>query len=120
MLNDMLPQLTAVKQFTLIDASSGYHNLKLNDKSYLTTLSCPFGRYQYARLPFGAALAGYMFQRKIDKLFNDISNVFGIANDILIAGFDANDRDHDASLKQVLQTCRQDKLKLNKEKCLFR
>ena len=35
-----------------------------------------------------------MFQ-KIDELLNDISNVFGIDDDILIAGFDADSRDHD-------------------------
>ena len=43
-----------------------------------------------------------MFQRKINKLLNDIPNVFGIADDILIAGFDADGRDHDVSLEQVL------------------
>ena len=43
-----------------------------------------------------------MFQRKIGKLFNDILNVFGIADDILIACFDADGRDHNASLEQVL------------------
>ena len=40
------------------------------------------------KIPFGAELAGDMFQRKIDELFNDIPNVFGIANDTVIAGFD--------------------------------
>ena len=61
-----------------------------------------------------------MFKTKIDELFNDIPNVFGIADDILIEGCDINGRDHDARLKQVLQRCRQANLKLNKEKCLFR
>ena len=60
-----------------------------------------------------------MFQKNIDKLFNDIPNVFGIADDILIAGFDADSRAHDTSLEQVLQRCRQANLKLN-NKCLFR
>ena len=46
--------------------------------------------------------------------------MFGIANDILIAGFDADIRDYDVSLEQELQRFRQANLKLNKEKCLFR
>ena len=33
-----------------------------------------------------------MFQKKIDELFSDIPNVFGIADDILIAGLDVNCR----------------------------
>ena len=49
-----------------------------------------------------AALAGNMFQRKINRLFSDMSNVFGIADDIPIAGFDVDGRDHDASLEQEL------------------
>ena len=59
--------------------------------------------YWYIRLPIGAALAGSMFQKKIDKLFSDIPNVFGIADDILIAGFGADGRVHHMRLEQVMQ-----------------
>ena len=52
-------------------------------------------------------------------MFNDIPYVFGIADYILIAGFDAESRDHDKRLKQVLHRCRRANLKINKEKCLF-
>ena len=34
---------------------------------------------------------GNMFQRKIDELFQGLPNVFGIADDILIVGFDELD-----------------------------
>ena len=48
MLNDILPKLNNVKYMSIIDAISGYHNLKLDKKSlYLTTFACPFGRYRY-------------------------------------------------------------------------
>ena len=52
-----------------------------------------------------------MSQRKIDELSNNIPNIFGIVDDILITDFDADDRDHNASLKQVLQRLRQTNLK---------
>ena len=46
MLNDILPRLAGMNYLMLIDTISGYHNLKLSDKSsYLTKFSCPFGRY---------------------------------------------------------------------------
>ena len=61
-----------------------------------------------------ATLAGNMFQKKTDELFNDIPNIFGIADDIFIAGFDADGRDHDARLEQMLQRCRQANIKLSK------
>ena len=47
-LNNIIPRLNNVKYMSIIEASSGYHNLKLDEKSlYLTTFACPFGRYQY-------------------------------------------------------------------------
>ena len=47
-LKDILPKLNNVRYLSIIDASSGYHNLKLDEKSsYLTTFACQFGRYRY-------------------------------------------------------------------------
>ena len=55
---------------SIISANSGYHNLKLDKQSsYLTTFSCPFGRYQYKQLLFRVAPTGNMFQQKIEKNF---------------------------------------------------
>ena len=71
-------------------------------------------------MPFGAALAGDMFQWKIDKIFNDMPNVFGIADDILVLGYDNDGTDHNAAVYNVLRQCQDVNLKLNKEKCHFR
>ena len=35
-----------------------------------------------------------MFQRKIDEMLKDLPNVFGIADDILVVGYDADGKDH--------------------------
>ena len=41
-LNDILPKLNNVRYMSIIDASSGYYNLKLDDKSsHLTIFACP-------------------------------------------------------------------------------
>ena len=61
-----------------------------------------------------------MFQIKIDELFQGMPNVFVIADDILITGFNGMDRDHNAIPDKVLWICRQAHLKLNKDKYLFR
>ena len=69
-LNDILPKPNNVQYMSIINASSGYHNLKLDKKSsYLTTFSCPFRRYHYKQLLFRAVPAGTMFQWKIDNFF---------------------------------------------------
>ena len=42
------------------------------------------------------------FQKKVDELFSCMSNAFGIAYDILIAGFDEWGKDHNEMLEMVL------------------
>ena len=121
MWNDILLKLNNVQYMSIIDVSSGYHNLKLDNKSsYLTTFTCPFDWYQYKHLLFRAVPAGNMFQCKIDEIFSDIPNMFGIMDDILVKGYDENGTDHDAAVQKVLQQCEEVNLKLNKEKCHFR
>ena len=106
---------------SLIDASLSYHNLKLDKQSsYLTTFACLLGRYRYKHLPFGAALAGDMFQCKLDEIFNDMPNIFDIADDILVIAYDKDGTDPDQAVYKVLQWCQDVNLKLNKEECHFR
>ena len=120
-LNNIPPKLNNVQYMSIIDVSSGYHNLKLDKQlSYLTMFACPFGKYRYKHLPFGLVPAGDMFQYKIDEIFNDIPNVFGIADNILVIGYDKDRTDHNEAVYKVLRQCQDVNLKLNKEKCHFR
>ena len=61
-----------------------------------------------------------MFQHKIDKIFNNMPNVFGIADDILVIGYDKDGTDHDEAVYKVLKWCQDVNLNLNKEICHFR
>ena len=54
------------------------------------------------------------------KFFNDLPNVFGIADDILVIGYDKDGMDHDEAVYNVLRQCQDVNLKLNKDKCHFR
>ena len=61
-----------------------------------------------------------MFQQKFNEIFKDLPNVFGIADDILVNGYDSDGKDHDETLQQVLQICRYVNLKLKQDKCHFK
>ena len=61
-----------------------------------------------------------MFQCKIDEIFNDMPNIFGIADDILVIGYDNDGTDYYETVHKMLQRCKEVNLKLNKEKCHFR
>ena len=43
-----------------------------------------------------------MFQRTIDEIFNDIPNIPGIADDILVIGYNKDGADHDKAVYNVL------------------
>ena len=57
---------------------------------------------------------------KNDEIFKDLPGVFGIADYILVVGYDSDGKDHNEALLQVLQICRHVNLKLNKDKCHYR
>ena len=119
--NDIIPKLVHVRDLTLTDANSGYHNLKLDERSsYLITFASQLGGFRYVRLPFGVTQVSDMFQRKIDQIVKYLSNVFCIANNILVIGYDNDGNDHERLSQEVPQICRKDSLTLNKQKCHFR
>ena len=47
-----------------------------------------------------------MLQRKLDDIFKDLPNVFGIADNILVVGYDRDAKDHNDILQGVPQVCR--------------
>lgn len=47
-------QIKDAKVYSVLDASSGYWQVKLSkDCQHYTTFNTPFGRYKFLRLPFG-------------------------------------------------------------------
>ena len=56
----------------------------------------------------------------MDKMFRDIPGVFGIADNLVIAGWDTNGRNHDETLKLVLEHARQKQARFNDEKMVVR
>ena len=120
-INYILLKITNVYYMTIIKVSSGYHNLKCDKTSvHLMTFACKSGRYKFTIQSFGVVPVGALFQQKIDEVFMHLLNVLGIADDILIVGYDVEDRDHERTLKQEMQMCHQEKVKLNKWKCHLR
>ena len=119
--NDILAKLNGAKWFSILDARSGYWNLKLDDASAdLTTFNTPHGRFRFKRMPMGISCAQDEFQRAIDNTFQDIPNVFGIADDLIVVGFSEDGHDHDQALHAVLQRARDKGPRLNPDKLRVR
>ena len=46
-------------------------------------------------MPFGATVAGDVFQRQHDQCFGHLQNVIVIVDDIMVVGTQPNHKDHD-------------------------
>ncbi|KAL4008088.1 hypothetical protein ACER0C_001940 [Sarotherodon galilaeus] len=100
---EITSRLAKAKYFTVLDTSSGFWQLKLDEaSSRLCTFNTPFGRYRFLRLPFGINSAPEVFHRTVRQLFE---------------GIDGTKVQHDDRLRQVLERARAKNFKLNKDKC---
>ena len=117
-IEDILPELSHAKVFSKVDLSHGYWHCKLDEaSSYLTTFITPHGRYRWLRLPFGTKVSSEIFQRRLNDNLVGLKGVVCVADDILIYG--DSEEQHDSNLRNLLTRCRENGLKLNKEKSMF-
>ena len=64
-LEDVATRLTDAKVFSVLDAKSGFWQVKLDEESsFLTTFNTPFGRFRWLRMPFGITSAPEEWQRR--------------------------------------------------------
>ena len=86
---EIAAKIPEAKVFTVLDAKSGYLQIKLGcESSLLTTMNTPIGRYTWLKSPFGIKSAPELYQRAIDEMLEDIDKAYAIMDYILIAGRD--------------------------------
>ena len=114
-LEDVTSKLTNATCFSLLDITHAYWSVKLDESSsYLTTFGTPFGRYRYLRLPFGISASSDLFQMKVNEIFEGLSGVAAIVDDILIYGRTRDE--HDRNLRKVLDRAREKGIRFNPDK----
>ena len=117
-IDDVASRLQGAKIFSILDAASGFWQLKLDDESSrLCTFNTPIGQYRFTRLPFVVKCAPKIFQRTMDRMVEDLEGVEVIMDDVVVAG---DETTHDERLQKFLDRASKQGLKLNKEKCKIR
>ena len=97
-LDNMTPQLTDAKWFSVLDAKCRYWNIVLDEESrLLTTFDTPFGRFCFKQLSFGLISSQDVFQKIMDQTFEGLIGVVGIADNIVVFG--KSEQDHDKNLE---------------------
>ena len=111
--------MPGAKVFSVLDAKSGFLQIELDEaSSLLTTFNTPIGRFRWLRLPFGIKCAPEIFQRIMDQMLEGINGATGVMDDILIAA--STMKEHDATLRKVVERATSYNLKLNFDKCHIR
>ena len=122
---DVTSRLTNAKVFSVLDAKSGFWQVKLTENaSYLSTFNTPFGHFRWLRMPFGISSAPEIWQQKMHEAIEGLQGVEVIADDFLVCGFgdtvDEAVKDHDQNLTAFLQRCHELNLTLNLQKIKLR
>ncbi|CAI5678464.1 unnamed protein product [Oreochromis niloticus] len=124
-IDDILPDVSKAKVFTVCDVKHGFWHVKLTEESsHLTTFATPFGRFRWLRMPMGISPAPEVFQRKLMQALENLPGTYIIADDILITGkgetTELAEMDQDRNLRLFLGRCRERNIKLNVEKLKLR
>ena len=124
-LEDILPELSKARIFLTVDVKSGYwHCVLAPESSVLMTFVTPYGRYRWICLPFGLAASSEIFQKHLTLALENLPGVLCIADDILIYGTGETDEEatanHDRSLRDLFQRCKDCSIVLNPDKMKLR
>ena len=120
-IEEMLPELSIAKVFSMTDAKNGSWQVNLDQKSsFLTTFWTPFGRYHWLRMLFGISQVSEEYQRRQHEVVKGLPGIHNIADDNLIIGQGETEedatRDHDENMIRLLERCQEKNLKLNHER----
>jgi len=114
-------QLGGHSYFSTLDLAKGYYQVQLDKASQeKTAFSTASGHYEFVRMPFGLTNAPASFQCGLERVLRKHlgSQCCVYIDDIIVFG--RSKTEHDNNLYDVLQTLRQNNIKLSREKCSFK
>lgn len=119
-LQNMHQHLRNGQVFTVLDLNKAFLQCPLTERSRpLTAFSTSFGKYEFARLPFGLQAGSATLSYYMDQIFRDIKfkYVINFCDDIVIYSPDCES--HVKHLDEVLKRLEAHKLTVNPKKAKF-
>ena len=119
--DDVVHLLAEACVITVCDCRKGYWHQQLDEaSSFLTMFSTELDRFQYTVIPFGATVAGDVFQGKLDGCFGKLKQVIIITDDIMAVGYKPDHSEHDPAFTNLLQTTQKCNVKFNYDKLQYK
>ena len=117
-IKDIFSQLNGAKYFPTLDLKVGYHHIPVGEESIpKTVFTSPFGKFEYAKVPFGLAEALAYFQELMTGILRDFNLAIAYLDDIII--FSKTVEEDLDYMKQVFRKLRNAHLSMNLSKCHF-
>ncbi|MGL5707634.1 MAG: reverse transcriptase domain-containing protein [Aeromonas sp.] len=119
-IDEILDDLSGAKVFSILDATSGYYQLAIEEEDKpKTAFSWKGGLYEFNRMPFGLCNGPATFQRAMDRIFAKERGKFVIPymDDLII--YSKSIKDHENHIEVVMGRIKSYGLSLNKSKCVF-
>ena len=122
-LDDVLPSMNNANIFSKLDVQEAFLHVELDEQSsILTTMTTPYNRYRWVRLPFGLKVSSEIFQKRLNESLEGINGVICVADDIIVVGTTKTlaELDHDDNLKKLMQRCTERNITLSNAKAEFK
>ena len=103
-------RLAGAKVFSKIDLDQAYYQILVE-----TTVTTPFGIYNFTRTPFGSRNSGQMFQRFIDHVTRNLDFVY--LDDLLVTNPDH--KTHRKHLKTLFTRLAEYEIIIGPQTCQF-
>jgi hypothetical protein len=119
-IENLILSLRGASVFSKLDLRKGYNQVSIEENSRrLLGIITPRGIFEFTVLPFGVKTACWEFQSRMEELFGSLLDycVLVYIDDIIVYTSDVPS--HMIALQKIFDILKQNKLKLNFEKCVF-
>ncbi len=119
-LEEVFSELTGSKWFSVLDLKSGFYQIEMEEADKCkTAFVCPFGFWEFNRMPQGITNVPSMFHRLMERCMGDLNRklVLVFIDDLIV--FSETLEEHESRLLKVLNRLKEYGLKFLPEKCRF-